>query len=105
MLAFERRVVGALVTATDPPTRSAVEGFVDESLRVMPEVIRFGVAAQSLAIGTVARLDALVRPGDDGLERRLSWLERSPIGPLRQYVRLFRSLVVFAENEMANSAA
>ena len=44
------------------------------------------------AWSTVARHDAA---------RIAGALDRSPIGLLRQYVRLFRSLVLFAEQELA----
>ena len=40
MLWFEREVVGALIESPDQPLRSAVESFVDGSLRDMPEHLR-----------------------------------------------------------------
>ena len=103
MLRFEREVVGGLITSPDPGVRSSVESFVDGSLRDMPEHLRLGVVGESVLLGTyVAALRAAGRlgPGDaDGLVRLLDAWERSRIGVLRQYVRMMKSLVVFAENE------
>ncbi|MGH2685986.1 MAG: hypothetical protein ACRDJP_11030 [Actinomycetota bacterium] len=94
MLRFERQVVATLLTVPDQPIRDAVEEFVEGTLRDMPEHLRAGVMAESIAFGTLARL----WPG--GLTPLLGWLERSPIGLVRQYVRLFRGLVLFAEQEL-----
>jgi hypothetical protein len=103
MLSFERRVVESLSTAPDQPTRSAVEAFVDGTLRAMPEASRAGIMAASFLMGLYA--DALRAAGRLADDRALrDWLESwetSRIGPLRQYVRLFRSLVLFSENELA----
>jgi hypothetical protein len=102
MLRFERQVVAALLTAPEAEQRAAVEQFVAGTLATMPEHLRAGVAAESLAFGAVARVAA--RHGDGAEVRRmLGWLERSPLMPMRQYVRLFRSLVLFAEEELAPS--
>lgn len=107
MLRFERQVVRALVTAPDQPTRSAVEAFVDGSLGAMPEIIRAGVLVESLLLGTCARWLELAGQGDrddpDALRARLDAWEVSPLGPVRQYVRMFRSLVLFGENELVES--
>ena len=101
MLRFERQVVATLLTAPDQPTRSAVEAFVDGTLRTMPEHLRAGVVAESLAFSALARLR---HPGGD-LAAFLHRLERAPIGLVRQYVRLFRSLVLFGEQELAPAPA
>jgi hypothetical protein len=106
MLWFEREVVGALVESPDPRVRSAVESFVDGSLRDMPEPIRAGVAAESVLLGAYGAL--LSKRG--GLDRatllaRLETWETCPIGVLRQYVRMMRSLVLFAENELTPAEA
>ena len=97
MLGFERRVVAGLVTATDPERRAAIESFVDRTLRSMPEHLRAGVAAESILLGAW-----------DGLRRRgrpepvdLAALDGSRIDVVRQYVRLLRGLVLFAECELA----
>ena len=94
MLRFERQVVATLLTVPDQPVRDAVEEFVEGTLGDMPEHLRAGVLVESVAFGTLAR----VWPG--GLAPLLVWLERSPIGLVRQYVRLFRGLVLFAEQEL-----
>ena len=105
MLWFEREVVATLVGSPDPAVRSEVEAFVDGSLRDMPEHLRAGVVGESVLLGTyVAGLRAAGRlPSDDpqALARLLDRWESSRIGVLRQYVRLLRSLVLFAEHELA----
>jgi hypothetical protein len=107
MLRFERQVVESLTTAPDEATRSAVEAFVDGTLRGMPEASRTGVVGASLVMGLYA--DALRATGRlvdrQALRDRLGAWETSRIGPLRQYVRLFRSLVLFSENELAEQDA
>ena len=72
MLWFEREVVAALVGSDDPAVRSAVEAFVDGSLRDKPEHLRVGVAGESILLGgyaaalrTLGRLD-----GEDALRSR-----------------------------------
>jgi hypothetical protein len=102
MLWFEREVVGALDTNPDQAVRSSVEAFVDGSLRDMPEPIRVGVAAESILLGAYAKVQrARGRLDERELAERLDAWERSPIGPLRNYVRMMKSLVLFAENEFA----
>jgi hypothetical protein len=93
MLAFERRVVAALTDATAPRDRAAVDEWVGGVLADMPEPLRAGVLAESVLLAAVARL----APDVGGL---LDRLDRSPIGVLRQYPRLFRSLVLFGELEL-----
>jgi hypothetical protein len=101
MLWFEREVVGALVTHPDQSVRSSVEVFVDGSLRDMPEPIRAGVAAESLLLGAYAAfLRSRGRLGGDQLVARLDVWERSRIDFLRQWVRMMKSLVLFAEHEL-----
>jgi hypothetical protein len=99
MLRFEREVVAALGSARDQPTRSAVEAFVDGSLRAMPEPIRAGVLGETLLLGTWARLR-----GPDDLAAMLTSWETSRISVVRQYVHMFRSLVLFAENELSEGS-
>lgn len=94
MLGFERRMVAALTTSPDPALRAGVEGWVDDTLRDMPEHLRLGVLLESVGLGLWAR----VRPNDD--RALLQSFERSPLWPVRQYVRLLRSLVLYAENEL-----
>jgi hypothetical protein len=94
MLGFERRVVAALTTVEDPQLRAAVERWVDETLRDMPEHLRLGVLAESIALGAWARL----RATPDAV--LIASFESSPLWPVRQYVRLLRGLVLFAEQEL-----
>lgn len=109
MLWFEREVVGALTESPDQPLRSSVESFVDGSLRDMPEHLRAGVIGESVLLGGyVAGLRKLGRlPADDpgALVEQLDAWERSRIGVVRSYVRMMKSLVVFAENELAPEGA
>lgn len=96
MLAFERGVIAALSTGVDPAP--AVVSYVDGALHAMPQHLRAAVAVESVALGVWSRL-----AGDSSgstSKARLDRWEASPIGPLRQYVRLFRSLVLFAEQEL-----
>jgi hypothetical protein len=109
MLWFEREVVGSLIASPDQSVRSSVESFVDGSLRDMPEHLRAGVIGETVLLGTyVAALRATGRlPSGDGealLHQLDSW-ETSRIGVLRTYVRMMKSLVVFAENEYASEDA
>jgi hypothetical protein len=102
MLRFEREVVRSLVTSPDDRLRSAVEDYVDGCLRTMPEYLRAGMTAETMVLGAWAGL--LGRRGGadpEGLVRLLDRWEDSRIGPVNQYVRLLRSLVLFAECEMA----
>lgn len=90
-------MVAALTTTPDPALRAGVEGWVDGSLRDMPEHLRLGVLAESAGLWLWA---AVRRSGDDVLLRSF---EASPLWPVRQYVRLLRSLVIFAEQELATA--
>jgi len=100
MLAYERRVVAALVAPLDPSLREPVTAYVEGSLRAMPEHLRAGVMGESLLFGgwSWARRRRSAGAGDPVAE--LATLERSPIGLVRQYVRLLRSLVLFAQYEL-----
>lgn len=100
MLPVERRVVAELTTTSDPALRRAVEEWVDSTLREMSDVLRLGVAAESVLF--TAWL-ALARR--DGVARLLRWLDASPVGVLRSYPRLFRSLVLFGELELGAEAS
>ena len=105
MLRFERQVVATLMTTPDRGRQAAVERFVDGTLRSMPEHLRAGVLAESVALGTLATVVRSGRGQTGTHDRLLDWIERSPVGLLRQYVRLFRSLVLFAEQELATVPA
>jgi len=104
MLDFERQLVATLTTATDPGRRAAVAAFVEGSLDDMPEFLRAGVVAESIAFAGWSR--ALRVAGNRrGLNSLITTLEASPISLVRQYVRLFRSLILFAEQELAEAQA
>ena len=98
MLKLERRVVADLITSPDLELRQRVEAWVDGTLRDMSDVLRLGVAAESVLLGIWV---ALRRPPDT-LDL-LAWLDRSPVSLLRSYPRLFRSLVLFGELELAEA--
>jgi hypothetical protein len=104
MLDFEREVVASLVTSTDPEVRSAVLTYVDQSLRSMPEHLRAGVAAESVMLGAWVGLRQKLTPDGD-LGSQLDAWEGSRLSPVRQYVHLLRSLVLFAEHELAPETA
>ncbi len=102
MLWFERQVVGTLMDpALDAGTRSDVESYVSTTLRSMPEHLRAGVAAESMVLGASSWLQQRVGRLDQGrLRTRVDRWKSSKIDPIRQYVRLLESLVLFAENEL-----
>jgi hypothetical protein len=105
MLRFEREVVRSLLTSSDGEVRSAVEEYVDGCLRTMPEYLRAGVAAESVVLGAWASLSGGRARDPRALVRRLDAWEEGPIGVVRQYVRLLKSLVLFAECELAPAPA
>ncbi len=107
MLWFEREVVATLVSPSlDDRQRSAVEMYVDESLRSMPEHLRAGVAAESLLFGSLPRLQGLLGRYDRrSLRARVERWRASRFDVVRQYVRLLHSLVLFAEHELTPRAA
>ena len=102
MLWLEREVVATLVSPTlADDQRSAVETYVDDSLRSMPEHLRAGVAAESLLFGAWPRLQgALGRYDRRSMDARVERWKASRFDPVRQYVRLLHSLVLFAEHEL-----
>jgi hypothetical protein len=95
VLWFERQVVERLVTTADERRRRDIESFVDGALHAMPEHLRVSIGGASVVLGGWARV---FRPEPTRLVRSL---DTSPLAPIRQYVRLFRSLVLFAEQEIA----
>jgi hypothetical protein len=105
VLWFEREVVGALMQPDlDAGTRAAVESYVAETLHSMPEHLRAGVVAETLALGSRSWIEHRTGRYDrDRLHARLTRWKHSGIDPVRQYVRLLESLVLFAENELAPS--
>ncbi|MGI8794267.1 MAG: hypothetical protein ACR2H3_14015 [Acidimicrobiales bacterium] len=105
MLDIERRVATALLHWPQEGTATRVEHFVDTSLRAMPEHLRAGVAAESLLVAGMTRIVQVVsrRNATEALGTTLNLLARSPISVLREYPRLFRSLVLFAECEIRSA--
>jgi hypothetical protein len=103
VLWFEQQVVGALMSPDlDDTTRGAVVDYVDQTLRSMPEHLRAGVGAESLVFGAWSRVqDAAGRLDGARLTARIEAWKTSSLDPVRQYVRLLESLVLFAENELA----
>lgn len=103
MLWFEREVVHALMSpGLDDGARRAVEDYVDQTLRAMPEHLRGGVVAESLTLGALTTVRHAL--GRDDPRRTRELLERwrtSRIDVIRQYVRLLESLVLFGEQELA----
>ncbi|HEX6312748.1 MAG TPA: hypothetical protein VF152_14125 [Acidimicrobiia bacterium] len=106
MLRFEREVVRSLVTSPDAHVRAEVEHYVDGALRAMPEYLRGGLVAESVTLGAWAGIRGARKPTEpEALARLLGAWEESPLGVLCMYVRLFRSLVLFAECELAPAPA
>src|SRR4051794_22235342 len=90
----------------DPPTRAAVAEYVSNTLKSMPEHLRAGVAAESIVLGSLSWVeDRVGRLDDRRLLTRVGRWKASSIDPVRQYVRLLQSLVLFAENELVADAA
>jgi hypothetical protein len=105
MLWFEHKVVAALTRDLDESRREPVVAYVEAALRSMPEYLRAGVAAESVALGALPRLrERFGGFDDDALHRWLATLEASPVDPVRQYVRLLSSLVLFAREELLPEA-
>ena len=104
MLSFERRVVSAMITTSDAGIRDQVVAFAGASLGAMPEFLRLGITAITVGLTGWTRLAALAgRRRTD--EQLLAWLEGHPIGLVRQWARALRSLVLFSEQELLESAA
>ncbi len=86
----------ALLGPADADHAAQVESWVEGSLDEMPELLRLGVVAESVLVGAWRRM----RPSQS-LTDILRTMERSPIGLVQQYPRLFRSLVLFGDLESA----
>jgi hypothetical protein len=100
VLWFERQVVDRLVSTPDPRRRADITSYVDGTLSAMPEHLRAAIGAASLAFGGwFGVVRPRRRPGTT-TDPLVHSLDTSWIPPMRQYVRLFRSLVLFAEQEL-----
>jgi hypothetical protein len=100
VLPVERTVVDALLADAPDDHRRAVHDYVGRALQSMPEHLRLGVVAESLLLTVMI----VVRGGnlhDDGaVHAELERWRRNRIGVIRQYVRMFHSLVTFADLEL-----
>jgi hypothetical protein len=99
VLWFERQVVDRLVSTSDPNRRADITAYVDGTVAAMPEHLRAAIGVASIAFGGWF---SVVRPRTRGgtTDPLVHSLDTSWIPPMRQYVRLFRSLVLFAEQEL-----
>ena len=100
MLSFERQVVDELLASVAEPKRTTVVDHVDGVLRDMPEHVRAGIAGQSVLLGAWWAARRRLPASDLGGPALIETLEASPVGLVRQYIRLLRSLVLFAEHEI-----
>jgi hypothetical protein len=72
----------------------------------MPEHLRAGVAAESIVLGASSWFEHRIgRLDESRLRARVAGWKASKIDPIRQYVRLLESLVLFAENELGPESA
>jgi len=97
MLWLERQIVTALPSTEVPDAREAIRSFVESSLAAMPQHLRLGVAAESVALGAWVRVRGRTDRGS--VRRSFAGWETSRISLIRQYARLLGSLVLFAEQE------
>jgi hypothetical protein len=102
VLWFERQLVRSLVRpGLDPGTRARVEEYVDGTLRSMPEHLRAGVVAESVLFGAPSVFARITGRYDaEHLRDKVDGWRSSHLDPVRQYVRLLESLVLFAEHEL-----
>lgn len=107
MLWFERQVVDSLISPTlDDGARELIVSYVDDTLASLPEHLRLGVFAESVAFGTRPWIEhRLGRFDPTQMRRRVERWRSSRIDVVRQYVRLLEGLVLFAENELIPGAA
>jgi hypothetical protein len=102
---LEAQVVRLLVADEPPERQRAVARYVDESLHAMPEVLRLGVAGESVVLGLLTRISAIGTSKPRAVERRLEKCRASKINVIRQYERLLNSLVAFASLELRTEPA
>lgn len=96
------------VPALDDPSRAELATFVDGQLRALPTHLALGVRAVAtlLAVAVVVRRGRPFRSLDTTLRRAIveGWAA-SALPPVRLYVRLLRSLVVYGGHELVAGAA
>ena len=100
MLWLERQLVATLSETVEPDRRPAVADYVDGVLRAMPEHLRLGVAGESVVLGAGAWVADRLGSSRSFASRIEGW-EHNRVGPIRQYVRLLSSLVIFSSEELA----
>ncbi len=93
-------MVDALLASVAEPKRTTVADHVDGVLRDMPEHVRAGIAGQSVLLGAWWAARSRLPGADPGGAALIESLEANPVGLVRQYIRLLRSLVLFAEHEI-----
>jgi len=103
MFWLEGRVVSALACEDDARTGGAITEFVSTTLTAMPQHLRLGVALESIGLGVLTRVRYGVDPDDDQIRRAIEGWERFPVGLIQLYPRLFASLVLFAQQELAEA--
>jgi len=103
MFWLEGRVVAALAGPDDARTGGAITDFVETTLAAMPQHLRFGVALESLGLGVMTRVRYGGDPDDEQIRNAIESWERFPIGLVQLYPRLFASLVLFAQQELAEA--
>ena len=100
MLWLELQHVATLSETVEQDRRPAVADYVDGVLRAMPEHLRLGVAGESVVLGAGAWVADRLGSSRSFASRIEGW-EHSRVGPIRQYVRLLSSLVIFSSEELA----
>lgn len=108
MVRFEREVVGAMVDSAPDDVRGQVEAFVDRALAVMPAHIRLPIVTFGAVLAVWERVNprGLLRSGSRvARAARVGSWEASRLAPTRQYARMFRSLTLFADNELRQAGA
>ena len=104
-----RRVVSETLLSeaqADEAVTSRVVAFADSRVRELPTHIRLGVEAVELMLGPTAYIYAgrpFAAMDVTGRAALIAKWERSPLTPMRQYVRMMRSFVLFAAHELAGT--
>jgi hypothetical protein len=103
MFWLEGRVVSALAGDDDHRTGGAITDYVASTLAAMPQHLRLGVALESVGLGAWTRIRYGSDPDDATMHRAIASWERAPIGLVQLYPRLLSSLVIFAQQELAQA--
>lgn len=107
---FRRAVIETVVDGAEAPadpTARDMSGFVEEELKAMPLHLRVGVEAVSALLLTRTTIEGrgdFARRGAEARATAIGSWEASRLGPVRQYVRFLRSLVLFALHERATAS-